>query len=34
MLEEVLAGQTAQLGPAHPDTMRTKGNLAIMLVLD
>ena len=28
---EVLAGQTAQLGPAHTDTLRTKGNLACLL---
>ena len=26
-----MAGQTAQLGPAHWDTLTTKGNLATML---
>ena len=29
--EEVLAGQTALFGPAHSDTLATKGNLAILL---
>ena len=31
LYEEVLAGQTAQLGPAHTDTLVTKGNLATLL---
>ena len=31
MIEEVLAGQTALLGPAHTDTLLTKGNLAGLL---
>ena len=30
LYEEVVAGQTAQLGPAHSDTLQTKGNLAIL----
>ena len=29
--EEVVAGQTAQLGPLHLDTLETKHNLACML---
>ena len=32
MHEEVVAGFTAQLGPAHPNTLRTKGNLAVLLM--
>ena len=31
MYEEVVAGQTAQLGTAHADTLRTKANLASLL---
>ena len=31
MFEEVVPGQMAQLGPAHPDTLRTNGNLATLL---
>ena len=31
LYEEVVAGQTAQLGPAHANTLLTKGNLASLL---
>ena len=31
LYEEVLAEETAQLGPTHPDTLLTKGNLATLL---
>ena len=31
LYEEVMAGRTVQLGPAHLDTLRTKGSLAILL---
>jgi hypothetical protein len=31
LYEEVLAGQTAELGPAHTDTLLAKGNLANLL---
>ena len=32
MYEEVVAGFTVQLGPAHTETLRTKGNLATLLM--
>jgi hypothetical protein len=32
LFEEVLAGQTAELGPTHLNTLRFKGNLANLLV--
>ena len=31
LYEEVVPGQMAQLGPAHPDTLLAKGNLANLL---
>ena len=31
LYEEVVAGETAQLGPAHTSTLRTKYNLATLL---